>query len=119
MSVWMIMLLMSPFVQSDITIEPLPAIQEVSTENTETKIQTHQIGSTIYVETYVPEVTFNRHDEERPKGYFIVTLDGEKEKVEQAAFMLKDVPSGKHQLVIELYDEKGSLLHEYEETIQL
>ncbi|KAA0548054.1 hypothetical protein FZW96_09995 [Bacillus sp. BGMRC 2118] len=95
------------------------AIEVMKTEKTSQRINDQDVtvrhnvkNKDIYVEVVVNGFTFSSKDSKQPKlneGYLKVYLNGRQvDEIHQAAFILKGLPSGKHQLKLELVQNDGS-----------
>jgi hypothetical protein len=73
----------------------------------------HQVkGKDVYVEVIIPGFTFSSPDQKKNikgHGYVKLYLNGKQiDKIHQAAFIVKGLPTGKHNLKIELVNNDSS-----------
>ncbi len=88
-----------------------------------TKINHHIKGQDVYIESIVPNFTFISNGERKKakhgEGHIHVYLNGKKVKeANRPAFILKDLPKGKHDITLKfVHNDESS--YKYEETIRV
>ncbi|WP_142385601.1 hypothetical protein [Metabacillus schmidteae] len=82
------------------------AIEAVSLKQSEKLVVHHHVsGQNIYVECFIPSFTFKEKGGSKVdgEGHIIVYVDGERvDEISTAAFILKGLKQGKHQLAVEV-----------------
>ena len=79
-------------------------------ENTEPVVLNHRVkGSDVFIECLIPNFSFDEGNTTKEyHGYLDVYLDGEKyETVERAAFVLRNLPEGKHSIRLDIMRKDG------------
>lgn len=105
-------------------INVFQGIFEIKTEastlhvsNQDFSVQTFIKGNDVYIECYVRDYRFVQSND-KELASIAVFLDGKKQSVRKtAAFIIKDIPNGKHTIILELMKgngEKAGLTKEFE-----
>jgi hypothetical protein len=79
-------------------------------ENTEPVILNHRVkGSDVFIECLIPNFSFDDGNTTKEyHGYLDVYLDGEKyQTVDRAAFVVRNLPEGKHSIRLDIMREDG------------
>jgi hypothetical protein len=79
-------------------------------ENTEPVVLNHRVkDSNVFIECLIPNFSFDDGNTTKEyHGYLDVYLDGEKyQTVERAAFVLRNLPEGKHTIRLDIMREDG------------
>lgn len=79
-------------------------------ENTEPVVLNHRVkGSDVFIECLIPNFSFDEGNRSKEyHGYLEVYLDGEKyQTVERAAFVLRNLPEGKHSIRLDIMRKDG------------
>ncbi|HWO95111.1 MAG TPA: hypothetical protein VNM45_01910 [Bacillus sp. (in: firmicutes)] len=73
-------------------------------------VHQHVKGRSVYVECIINDFSFSasEHNEQDGKGYVQIYVDGKKlNVVSQAAFIIKNLPAGKHTIKLEVMKNKN------------
>lgn len=79
-------------------------------ESTEPVVLNHRVkGANVFIECLIPNFSFDESNQTKEyHGYLDVYLDGEKyQTVERAAFVLRNLPEGKHSIRLDIMREDG------------
>lgn len=75
------------------------------------QVQHHIRGTSVYVECMIPAISF-RDDSDKKQGKIILYIDGKKkEEITAAAFIIKGLEKGSHQVKLEVVKANNEPYH--------
>ncbi len=106
-----------PRPEGSVSIVPLGILEtthsaiEVVSQTKNLVVDHHVSGQNIYVECFIPSFTFKEKGGTKVEGegHMLIYVDGERvDEISTAAFIVKGLEKGKHQLVVEVVHNDSS-----------